>query len=133
MPIPGHAPPSCGLRKGSDDVKTAYAVRRPVANSYLVRHRDRKRRRELGVVLLAVLPVAVALLGYVWLNAELLDVGYEVHQLEQSLEELERVQRQLDIELSYLSSPQQARTRATTELGMAPASLNQMIFAEEVR
>ena len=133
MPIPGHAQPSCGRRKGSDDVKTTYAVRRPVANSYLVRQRDRKRRRELGVVLLAVLPVAVVLLGDVWLNAELLDVGYEVHQLEQSLEELERVQSQLEIELSYLSSPQQVRTRATTELGMAPASLNQMIFAEEVR
>ena len=41
-----------------------YAVRRPVVNSYLVRQHDRRRRRELGVVLLACLPLAVALLGY---------------------------------------------------------------------
>jgi 4-amino-4-deoxy-L-arabinose transferase-like glycosyltransferase len=47
----------------------AYAVRRPVVNSYLVRQRDRRRLRELVAVVAAVLPLAAALLGYTWLHS----------------------------------------------------------------
>ena len=112
-------------------MKTRYVVRRTVKNSYLVRKHDRKRRRELGLVLLAVIPVASGMLGYVWLNLELVHVGYEVDRLERLLREEEQRHRELQVEAAYLSSPQQVRTRAAEELGMIPADLNRLVFLEE--
>ena len=109
-----------------------YVFRRPVPNAYLVRQRDRRRRRELGVVLLAVLPLAAALLGYVWIDVELLDVGYEIHRLERTLKKEEQRERRLLMEASYLSSPEQVEARALRELGMKPATLEQLVFAEEL-
>ena len=112
-------------------MKSAYAVRQRVTNSYLVRQRDRRRRQELALVVVAVLPVAAALLGYVWLNVRLLNIGYEVYKLERALEQMEQTGRESEIEVSYLSSPQQVTVRAQEELGMVPVSLEQLVFAEE--
>jgi cell division protein FtsL len=112
-------------------VKSAYGVRQHVTNTYLVRQRDRRRRQELALVVVAVLPVAAALLGYVWLNVKLLNIGYEVYKLERALEQMEQKARELEIEVSYLSSPQQVTVRARAELGMVPVSLEQLVFAEE--
>ncbi|MEE8138273.1 MAG: hypothetical protein V3R89_05715 [Thermoanaerobaculia bacterium] len=113
-------------------MRGTYAAGRPVLNSYLVRQRDRKRRRELALLLLATLPVALGLLGYVWLNLELLDIGYEIHRLERTLEAEEQLHRKLLMEAAYLASPQRIEARASEELGMVPASLEQLIFLEEV-
>ena len=109
-----------------------YAVRRPVLNSYLVRQQDRKRLRELAFVLAAILPVALGMLGYVWLNLELLDIGYEIHRLEGTLEAEEQLERKLLMEAAYLGSPRRVEAWATEELEMVPASLEQLIFAREV-
>ncbi len=113
-------------------MRGTYAASRPVLNSYLVRQRDRKRRRELALLLLATLPVALGLLGYVWLNLELLDIGYEIHRLDRALEAEEHLHRKLLMEAAYLESPQRIEARASEELGMVPASLEQLIFLEEV-
>lgn len=112
-------------------MQSKYVVRRRVQNSYLVRQHDRKRRRELGLVLLAVIPVASGMLGYVWLNLELVHVGYEVDRLEKQLREQERLHRGLQVEAAYLTSPQQVRERASAELGMIPADMNRQVFLEE--
>ncbi len=109
-----------------------YAVRRPVLNSYLVRQRDRHRRRELGLVLLATVPLALGLLGYVWINLQLLDTGYEIHRLERKLEFEVENRRRMQMEASYLSSPQVVENRAARELGMAAPNLDQVVFVEEL-
>lgn len=114
-------------------MRGTYVVRRTVPNSYLVRQRDRKRLRELALVLLATVPVALGLLGHVWLNLELLDIGYEIHQLETTLESEEQLERTLLMEAAYLARPQRVETRASQELGMVPASVEQLIFIEEAR
>ena len=114
-------------------MRSKYVVRKPVQNSYLVRQHDRKRRRELGLVLLAVIPVAGGMLGYVWLNLELVHVGYEVDRLERVLREEEQHYRELQVESAHLSSPQQVRDRASRELGMIPADLNRLVFLEETQ
>ena len=44
---------------------------------------------------------------------------------------MEQKGRELEIEVSYLSSPQQVTVRAQEELGMVPVSLEQLVFAEE--
>ncbi len=113
-------------------MRSAYVVRRPVLNSYLVRQRDRKRRKELGLVLVVILPLAIGLLGYVWLNLELIDLGYEVHDLERTLKQQEQQQRELFVESAYLSSPAQVQSRASAELGMVPATLDKVVFLEEI-
>lgn len=113
-------------------MRNAYAVTRPVLNTYLVRQRDRRRLRELALVLLATLPVALGLLGYVWINLELLDIGYESHRLEGVLKSESELQRTLLMEESYLSSPRLVEARAAVELGMLPANLEQVVFAGEL-
>lgn len=112
-------------------MQSRYAARRPVKNSYLVRQHDRKRRRELGIVLLAVIPVASGMLGYVWLNLELVHLGYEVDRLEKTLRREEQLYRELQVESAFLTSPQQVRSRASEELGMVPADLNRLVFLQE--
>jgi len=81
--------------------------------------------------LLAVIPVASGMLGYVWLNLELVHVGYEVDRLERLLRQEEQRHRELQVETAYLSSPQQVRSRATDELGMITADLDRLVFLEE--
>lgn len=110
-----------------------YVVRRAVPNAYLIRQRDRRRRRELGVVVLAVLPLAVALLSYVWIDVQLLDIGYDIHRLDRALAEEEQRERRLLMEASFLSGPERVEERARLELGLQPASLEQLVFAEEIR
>ncbi len=110
----------------------AYAVRRPVVNSYLVRERDRRRLRELAVVLLLVFSLGGGLLGYTWIHLEVLRTGYRIDASDRSLRELARKERQLRLEAAYLASPQRIESRAVEELGMQPPALEQVIFWEEL-
>jgi len=112
-------------------LRREYVVRQQVDNSYLVRQRDRRRRRELASVFLALIPVATGMLGYVWLNLRLVNIGYEVDRLEKTLKEEEQRERQLWVESAYLSSPERIRTEARERLGMIEADLDQMVFIEE--
>ena len=113
-------------------VRTDYAVRRPVVNSYLVRQRDRRRLRELGTVLLVILPVGLGMIGNVWANHQLLKAGDRIQRLEQRLVELDRRRRQLQLEAEYLGSPTQIVKRARSELGMRYRTLDRTIFASEI-
>lgn len=110
-----------------------YAVRRPVLNAYLVRERDRKRMRELGLLLAVVLPVGLCALGYVRLHLGVVRTGYEVNRLEVELRELVRREKQLELEASYLASPARIEEQAIEELGMHYPRLEQMVFEREIR
>ena len=65
-------------------MRNAYTVHRPVINAYLVRERDRRRLRDLALVLLAVFPLALGLMVYTWLQLETGDVQPEAIGLYQS-------------------------------------------------
>ena len=108
-----------------------YVAKRQVDNSYLVRQRDRRRRRELAAVFLALVPVASGMLGYVWLNLRLVHIGYDVDRLERTLKLEERRERELWVEAAYLSSPERIHTEAAQQLGMVEANLDRMVFVEE--
>jgi cell division protein FtsB len=111
-------------------LRTEYALRRPVANAYLVRERDRRRLRELGLVLLAVLPLAAALLAYTWIRLEIVRTGYRIDTMERQLENLMQVERRLRLDAAELSRPQLIEERARRELGMTSPNLDQMIFVQ---
>lgn len=108
-----------------------YVVPRPVTNSYLVRERDRRRLRELGWVLLVVLPVGLFGLGYVGLRLEVLRVGYRLDRLETRLEQRQQAERLLGLEVSALTRPALIERRATTELGMQVPRRDQLLPLEE--
>lgn len=112
-------------------MKTGYALHRPVLNSYLVRERDRRRWREVGAVLLCVLPLAAALLSYTWIHLEVVETGYEIERMERQLEALLDDERRLRLEAARLESPARLEQLATERLGLARPQLGQVLFLEE--
>jgi hypothetical protein len=110
----------------------AYTVRRPVVNAYLVRERDRRRLRELGLVLAAVFPLGLGLLAYTWLQLETLRVGYRIETLERRSHQLQQVERQLRLEAAYLANPARLAERAADDLGLAAPRLEQVLFLQEI-
>jgi cell division protein FtsL len=113
-------------------LRNAYAFTRPVANSYLVRERDRRLARELALVLLVVLCLGGGLLAYTGIHLELTRTGYRIDKLERELEERTREERELRLQAAYLASPPRIEQRAVAELGMRPPALEQVIFWEEL-
>ena len=93
-------------------MRNAYAFTRPVANSYLVRERDRRLLRELALVLLVVLCLGGGLLAYTGIHLEVTRTGYRIDRLERELEERTREERRLRLEAAYLASPTQVEKRA---------------------
>jgi cell division protein FtsL len=113
-------------------LRNAYAFSRPVANSYLVRERDRRRVRELAIVLVVVLCLGGGLLAYTWIHLEVTRTGYRIDKLERELTDQAREERKLRLEASYLASPSLVERRAVKELGLQPPALEQVVFWEEL-
>jgi cell division protein FtsL len=114
-------------------VKSAYSVHRPVANLYLVRERDRRLRRELLQVVALVLPLVAGVLVYVWISHGLLEIGYRLRELELELDRLAQEERALQVETSHLARHERIEGLALERLGMQPATLEQVVFAAELR
>jgi cell division protein FtsL len=113
-------------------LRSAYAFTRPVVNTYLVRERDRRRVRELALVLLVVVCLGGGLLAYTWIHLEVTRTGYRIDHLERELTDLTRQERQLRLEAAYLASPSRVEQRAVEELGMQAPALEQVVFWEEL-
>ncbi len=108
-----------------------YVDNRPVENFFLVRERDRRRWRELAWVLFGLLPVALALLGYTWIHLEVRKAGYRIEELEGRVAELQRTERQLELEAAYLTSLERIEKVARQQLGMFKPRLEQYLFLDE--
>ncbi len=113
-------------------MKSAYSVRRSVANLYLVRERDRRLRRELLQVLALALPLVAGALAYVWISHGLLETGYRLRELELELDRLAQQERALQVETSHLARHERIEALAVESLGMQPATLDQVVFAAEL-
>ena len=112
-------------------MKTDYAIHRPVRNAYLVRERDRRRWREVGLVLLCVVPLASALLSYTWIHLQVLEVGYQIDRMERQLAVVVEDERRLMMETSRLQSPERLEQLASEQLGLVAPSFDQLLFVEE--
>ena len=113
-------------------MRGAYVATRAVTNSYLVRERDRRKVRELLLVVALTLPPVLGALGNIWLRGQVVRTGYEINQQEQQLVELERRQRQLELEWTTQSSPASVEARAA-QLGLVEPSLDQVVRVEELQ
>jgi cell division protein FtsL len=113
-------------------MKSIYASHRPVVNAYLVRQRDRRRLRELLLVLALALPLAGSVLCYTWIHLQVLGAGYRIDAQERRLHQLVQEERRLRLEASYLASPDRIERRAAEELSMRAPAIAQMVFAAEL-
>ena len=99
---------------------SAYAQSKRVQNLHLTRERDRRRGRELATFLLAGLPVACALLGWVGLHVETVRVGYARGTLARKHTELFEENRRLRAELERASAPERVQAVAARKGLEAP-------------
>ena len=111
-------------------MKTSYAIPKPVANTYLVRERDRRRFRDLGVLTLMVLPLGLGLFAYTWVHLEVLRAGARIERQERAVQELNQKRIGLELEAARLTNPDRVAREAQLRLGMRPAELNQLVFVE---
>lgn len=109
-------------------MKTGYSVSKEIANPFLVRQRDPNRLRGLWRLVAIVLPFAAAVFAYTWVHEQGLEAGYRIEALEQRLEELLQEERLLELEATRLTRPERLSALALEQLGMAPPTLDQMIF-----
>ncbi len=113
-------------------MKSTYSIRQPVANTYLVRERDRRLRRDLLAVLALALPLSLAVLAYLWISSQLWAVGYELRRLEKTLAAQVERERILRVEVAQLSRHERVEERARHELNLREFSLERVVFAEEL-
>ena len=109
-------------------MKTGYSVSKEIANPFLVRQRDPGRLRGLWRLVAIVLPFGAAVFAYTWVHEQGLEAGYRIEKLERSLEDLLQEERLLELEATRLTRPERLRALALEQLGMAPPTLDQMIF-----
>jgi cell division protein FtsL len=113
-------------------LKSAYSIRRPVTNPYLIRERDRRLRRDLLRFVGLLLPLVAGVLVYVWISHAVLDAGYRLRELDQRLERLAQVERGLQVEASHLARHERIERLAAEQLGMHAARVDEVVFAEEL-
>lgn len=109
-------------------MKTGYSVSKEISNPFLVRQRDPGRLRGLWPVFAILLPFAGAVFAYAWVHEQGLEAGYRIEELERNLEELRERELRLELAATRLSRPERLSALALQELGMAPPTLDQMVF-----
>ena len=109
-------------------MKTGYSVSKEIANPFLVRQRDPGRLRGLWRLVAIVVPFAGAVFAYTWVHEQGLEAGLRIGKLELHLEDLLQEERLLELEATRLTRPDRLSALALEQLGMAPPTLDQMIF-----
>lgn len=108
-----------------------YAVRRPVANVYLVRERDRRRSRELLAFVLAALPPMAVLFGAIWANLETVRLGYQLELLARQREQLVEKNRHLKTARAQASALARVESVARGKLGLVPPRPDQIVLVRD--
>ncbi|HEX2254531.1 MAG TPA: hypothetical protein VHQ65_14780 [Thermoanaerobaculia bacterium] len=111
---------------------SVYAYHREVENAWLVRQRDRRRQRELALVVLVALPVVAALIGYTWLHVRMLHSAYRLQELAGELAEAERLRGALAVEAAAFAALGEVERRAAAELGMTEQTVETTWTYDEV-
>lgn len=108
----------------------AYSQSKRVQNLHLTRERDRRRGQELAAFVLALLPIACALLVYAALHVETVRVGYARQARTKALGELTEESRRLRAQLALASSPERVAAAAARK-GLRPPRPGQVEYVGE--
>jgi hypothetical protein len=111
-------------------LKTGYAIGRAAKNTFLVRERDLRRWRDLGLVLLVIVPLGAALLAYAWVHLEVAETGYRIAELEAELDGLLETQRHEQVHVARLLGPERLEGLAAAHELQEP-SWAQLLFVEK--
>ena len=103
----------------------------PDQASRVVRERDRRRLRVMGIALGLSACLMVGALGVVGLKVQQVLLSYRLEALRAVKGELDELNRQLRVELATLRSLARIEDKALTELGMAPPARHQVRLARE--
>jgi cell division protein FtsL len=107
----------------------AYSQAKRVENLHLTRERDRRRGRQLATWLLAIVPVACALLVYAALHVETVRVGYTREARQKLYAQLDEENRRLKAELVLASAPSRV-VEVATKKGLKPPRPGQVQYIE---
>jgi len=108
-----------------------YDVRRPIDNTFLVRERDRRRMRELLVLLVALLPPLAVLFFGVRTNLQTIQLGYQIGRLEKQRDRLIERRRRLLIEKAQESALARVEGIARGPLGLVPPRPEQVVLVRD--
>jgi len=109
-----------------------YIQKKPIANTHIVRERDRERFRELLAVLSIGLPVGLFLLLFTWQNLEVIRLGRDITRLQNSRAQLEDANKKLQLELERQTSLTTVESKAIS-LGFRPTAADQLVSVAEGR
>ncbi len=105
----------------------SYAEFKRVGNAKVVRERDRRRTRELLVVLAAVLPVTAVLVAYTGIRLQTIEMGYRLEARRGEVSRLQEEQRRLRLKLAAETSPERASAFASRE-SFGPPRAGQILY-----
>jgi len=97
----------------------------------VIRERDRRRLRAMGLALALSACFMGSALGVVWLKVQQVRLAYHLEGLRAARVELEDLDRQLEVELASLRSLARIEEKAKTELGMVLPAPGQVRMARE--
>lgn len=109
-----------------------YIQKKPIANTHIVRERDRERFRELLAVLSIGLPVGLFLLLFTWQNLEVIRLGRDITRLQKSRAQLGDANKRLQLELERQTSLTTVESKAIS-LGFRPTVADQLVSVAEGR
>ena len=102
----------------------------PRDQSRLSRERDRPLLRAMGAALALVAVLVGGVLGVVWMKVQQVRVSYRLDDLRTLRTDVEKLNRQLKVELATLTALARVESRATG-LGLAPPAAGQVRLARE--
>lgn len=96
-----------------------YTQKKSIENAHIVRERDRRRFRELLAVLSLGIPIGLFLLLFTWQNLEVIRLGRQATELQQTRKQIEDSNKALQLELDRLTSFDAVEKKAAA-LGFEP-------------
>lgn len=90
-----------------------YTQKKPIENAHIVRERDRQRFRELLAVLSLGIPIGLFLLLFTWQNLEVIRLGRQATELQQTRKQIDDSNKALQLELDRLTSFDAVEKKAT--------------------
>jgi len=86
-----------------------------------------KKSQKIWLRNIVLLVLIVEMFLYTWCRVQYLQLGYDMHELENRIEHLSRLKNELQIEQARLRSPERIIQIATKQLGLRMPSPEQMI------
>ena len=107
-----------------------FQLNKKVRNKQLVRQLDRRRHRELFMVVLTGFVLTVAIIAYAWPHVQIIRIGYRMEELRFERERLIKVKRHLELQLATEESPDRIESIARHKLGMVYPGSDDIVFIE---